>query len=138
MGENKTNIPFSPPDVGEEEIKEVSEALRSGWITTGPRVKELERRIAAWVGTARCVCLNSQTACAELALHLLGIGAGDEHMGCDAEGKAIKVFCAQEVLQRFVICAAGKQTAVVLFCFFAHFIHGGQKQVEPGHMKCLG
>ena len=78
MGENKMNIPFSPPDVGEEEIKEVSEALRSGWITTGPRVKELERRIAAWVGTARCVCLNSQTACAELALHLLGIGAGDE------------------------------------------------------------
>ena len=78
MGENKMNIPFSPPDVGEEEIKEVSEALRSGWITTGPRVKELERRIAAWVGTARCVCLNSQTAYAELALHLLGIGTGDE------------------------------------------------------------
>ncbi|MBQ8859258.1 MAG: DegT/DnrJ/EryC1/StrS family aminotransferase, partial [Clostridia bacterium] len=72
------NVPFSPPDVGEEEIKEVSEALRSGWITTGPRVKELERRIAAWVGTARCVCLNSQTACAELALHLIGVGAGDE------------------------------------------------------------
>ncbi len=78
MAENKMNVPFSPPDVGEEEIKEVSEALRSGWITTGPRVKELERRIAAWVGTARCVCLNSQTACAELALHLLGVGAGDE------------------------------------------------------------
>ena len=67
MSENKMNIPFSPPDVGEEEIREVSEALRSGWITTGPRVKELERKIAAWVGTARCVCLNSQTACAELA-----------------------------------------------------------------------
>ena len=78
MAENKMNIPFSPPDVGEEEIKEVGEALRSGWITTGPRVKELERRIAAWVGTARCVCLNSQTACAELALHLLGVGPGDE------------------------------------------------------------
>ena len=78
MAENKMNVPFSPPDVGEEEIKEVSEALRSGWITTGPRVKELERRIAAWVGTARCVCLNSQTACAELALHLIGVGAGDE------------------------------------------------------------
>ncbi len=71
-------IPFSPPDVGECEINEVAEALRSGWITTGPRTKELERRIAEYVGTKKCVCLNSQTACAEMALHVLGIGAGDE------------------------------------------------------------
>ena len=78
MAKNMMNVPFSPPDVGEEEIKEVGEALRSGWITTGPRVKALEKKIAAWVGTARCVCLNSQTACAELALHLLGVGPGDE------------------------------------------------------------
>ena len=74
----KMNIPFSPPDVGEEEIQEVTEALRSGWITTGPRTKELERQIAAYVGTEKCVCLNSQTACAEMALRLLGIGEGDE------------------------------------------------------------
>ena len=74
----KMNIPFSPPDVGEEEIQEVAEALRSGWITTGPRTKELERQIAAYVGTEKCVCLNSQTACAEMALRLLGIGEGDE------------------------------------------------------------
>lgn len=78
MAENKMNIPFSPPDISELEINEVADALRSGWITTGPRTKELERKIAEWVGTERCVCLNSQTACAEMALRLLGIGAGDE------------------------------------------------------------
>ena len=71
-------VPFSPPDITELEINEVVEALRSGWITTGPRTKELERKIAAWVGTKKCVCLNSQTACAEMALRVLGIGPGDE------------------------------------------------------------
>lgn len=72
------NIKFSPPDISELEIQEVSEALRSGWITTGPRTKELERQIAEYVGTKKCVCLNSQTACAEMALHVLGVGPGDE------------------------------------------------------------
>ncbi len=71
-------IPFSPPDISEEEILEVSQALRSGWITTGPRTKELENKIANYVGTERCVCLNSQTACAQMALRLLGVGPGDE------------------------------------------------------------
>ena len=72
------NIPFSPPDMTEAEVNEVREAILSGWITTGPRTKELERQIAAYVGSERAVCLNSQTACAEMALRLLGIGAGDE------------------------------------------------------------
>lgn len=72
------NIPFSPPDISEVEIQEVTEALRSGWITTGPRTKELERQVAALCGTERAVCLNSQTACAEMALHILGVGPGDE------------------------------------------------------------
>ncbi len=72
------NIPFSPPDITEAEILEVAEALRSGWITTGPRTKELERQVAAFCGTERAVCLNSQTACAEMALRLLGVGPGDE------------------------------------------------------------
>lgn len=71
-------ISFSPPDITELEINEVAEALRSGWITTGPRTKELEKKIAQWIGTEKCVCLNSQTACAEMALHVLGISAGDE------------------------------------------------------------
>lgn len=71
-------IPFSPPDITEAEINEVCEALRSGWITTGPRTKELERQVAAYCGTERAVCLNSQTACAEMALRVLGVGPGDE------------------------------------------------------------
>ena len=71
-------IPFSPPDITEEEVKEVSEALLSGWITTGTKTKQLERVIADYCGVHNCVCLNSQTACAEMALRLLGIGPGDE------------------------------------------------------------
>jgi dTDP-4-amino-4,6-dideoxygalactose transaminase len=71
-------VPFSPPDISEAEIQEVTEALRSGWITTGPRTKEFERKIASFVGTERAVCLNSATACMELTLRLLGVGPGDE------------------------------------------------------------
>ncbi len=71
-------ITFSPPDISDLEIQEVTAALKSGWITTGPKVKLLEKKIADWVGTPKCVCLNSQTACAEMALHVLGVGAGDE------------------------------------------------------------
>ncbi len=78
MSTLERNIPFSPPDISDLEINEVAEALRSGWITTGPRTKQLEDRIARWVGTEKCVCLNSQTACAEMALHVMGIGPGDE------------------------------------------------------------
>lgn len=72
------NISFSPPDMSELEIQEVADAIKSGWITTGPKTKELERQIAKYVGVNRCVCLNSQTACGEMALRTLGIGAGDE------------------------------------------------------------
>ena len=72
------NIPFSPPDMTEAEVNEVREAILSGWITTGPRTKELERQVADYVGTERAVCLNSATACLELALRLFGIGEGDE------------------------------------------------------------
>ena len=72
------NIPFSPPDMSELEIEEVAKALRSGWITTGPKVKEFEKKIAKYCGVNRAVCLNSQTACAEMALRVLGIGEGDE------------------------------------------------------------
>lgn len=74
----KRNIGFSPPDITDLEIEEVTKALKSGWITTGPRTKQLEKNIAEWVGTKKCVCLNSQTACAEMALRVLGIGEGDE------------------------------------------------------------
>lgn len=71
-------IPFSPPDMSELEIQEVADALRSGWITTGPKTKLFEKEIAKYVGSNSCVCLNSQTACAEMALRILGVKPGDE------------------------------------------------------------
>ncbi|MEA1010157.1 DegT/DnrJ/EryC1/StrS aminotransferase family protein [Bacillus cereus] len=72
------NIPFSPPDITEVEIEEVIKAMESGWITTGPRTKELEKKIAEYVGTNKAVCLNSATAAMELTLRILGVGPGDE------------------------------------------------------------
>lgn len=75
---DKRVIPFSPPDMSEDEINEVADTLRNGWITTGPKVKEFERQIAKYVGVNKAVCLNSQTACAEMALRVLGVGEGDE------------------------------------------------------------
>lgn len=78
MAEIKKIISFSPPDISDLEIEEVISVLKSGWITTGPRTKQLEKNIAKWIGTEKCVCLNSQTACAEMALHIMGIGPDDE------------------------------------------------------------
>ncbi|HGP3673877.1 TPA: DegT/DnrJ/EryC1/StrS aminotransferase family protein [Bacillus pacificus] len=74
----KRNIPFSPPDITEAEIEEVVKAMKSGWITTGPRTKELEKRIAEYIGVNKAVCLNSATAAMELTLRILGVGPGDE------------------------------------------------------------
>lgn len=74
----RRNIPFSPPDMSEREITLVSEALRSGWITTGPKTKEFEKTIADYCHTNKAVCLNSATACMELILRILGVGPGDE------------------------------------------------------------
>lgn len=71
-------IPFSPPDISEAEIEEVCEALRSSWITTGPRTKQFEKEISQYVATAKTVCLNSATASMELTLRVLGVGEGDE------------------------------------------------------------
>lgn len=74
----RRNIPFSPPDMSEREITLVSEALRSGWITTGPKTKEFEKTIANYCHTSKAVCLNSATACMELILRVLGVGPEDE------------------------------------------------------------
>ena len=74
----KRVIPFSPPDISELEVREVAEALRSGWITTGPRTKELEKRLAEYCHTSKVVCLNSATAAEELNFRVCGIGEGDE------------------------------------------------------------
>ena len=107
----KMQIPFSPPDMTENEISEVAQALRSGWITTGPRTKQFEKNIASYVGTERCVCLNSQTACAELSLRILGIGAGDEvittaytytasaSVVCHVGAKVVMVDCQKDSLE---------------------------------------
>ena len=75
-------VPFSPPDMSELEVNEVCEAIRSGWITTGPRTKEFERKIADYCHTDKAVCLNSATACMELVLRLLEVGPGDEVITC--------------------------------------------------------
>ena len=72
------HIPFSPPDITQAEVQEVAEALLSGWITTGPKAKELEHQVAQRCGTDYAVCLNSQTACSQMTLRLLGVGPGDE------------------------------------------------------------
>ena len=105
------NIPFSPPDISELEVQEVAEALRSGWITTGPRTKQLEKNIAQYVGTEKCVCLNSQTACAEMALRVLGIGEGDEvivpaytytasaSIVCHVGAKVVLIDCQKDSLE---------------------------------------
>ena len=78
MNTKLRNIPFSPPDMTEEEVKLAAEAILSGWITTGPKTKEFERRISAYVHTDKTVCLNSATAAMELALRLIGVGPEDE------------------------------------------------------------
>lgn len=82
MNTKLINIPFSPPDMSEAEVLEVAEALRSGWITTGPKTKYFEKQIAEYCGTNRAVCLNSATACMEMILHVLGVGPGDEVITC--------------------------------------------------------
>lgn len=74
----KMNIPFSPPDMSNEEVEEVKQAILSGWITTGPKTKEFEKQLATYIGTNKVVCLNSATAAMEMTLHVLGIGPGDE------------------------------------------------------------
>lgn len=78
MNTKLRNVPFSPPDMSEAEAKLASEAILSGWITTGPKTKEFEKKIAAYVGTNKAVCLNSATAAMEMALRLIGVGPEDE------------------------------------------------------------
>ena len=101
-------IPFSPPDIGQDEIEQVVEAMRSGWITTGPKTKELERQVAAFCHAPRAVCLNSATDALELTLHQLGIGPGDEvitsaytytasaSVVCHVGAKLVLVDCQQD------------------------------------------
>ena len=75
-------ISFSPPDMSFAEVEEIKETILSGWITTGPKTKEFERLVAMCCGTSKAVCLNSATACMEMILRVLGVGAGDEVITC--------------------------------------------------------
>ena len=105
------HIPFSPPDITPAEVQEVTEALLSGWITTGPKTKELERRVAQRCGTAMAVCLNSQTACSEMTLRLLDVGPGDEVITtaytytasasviCHVGAKVVMIDCQKDSLE---------------------------------------
>ena len=81
-GSGRRNVPFSPPDMTEAEVLQVADTLRNGWITTGPKTKEFERRIAEYCHTEKAVCLNSATACMESILRVLGVGPGDEVITC--------------------------------------------------------
>lgn len=74
----RRNVPFSPPDMTEAEANEVKDAIMSGWITTGPRTKKLEKIVSEYCHTEKSVCLNSATAAMEMVLHILGVGKGDE------------------------------------------------------------
>lgn len=122
-------ISFSPPDITEQEIQEVAEALRSGWITTGPRTKEFEKRIATYCHTQMAVCLNSATACMEMALRLLGVGIGDEvivpaytytataSVACHVGAKPVMVDCAPNAFEMDyaqVAAAINKRTKVII------------------------
>ena len=107
------NIPFSPPDITDLEVEEVSKALKSGWITTGPRTKRLEKLLAEYVGVPteapNCVCLNSQTACGELSLRLLGIGPQE---GGSAEDEVIT--CAYTyTASASVVCHVGAKLVLI-------------------------
>lgn len=122
-------ISFSPPDITEQEIQKVAEALRSGWITTGPRTKEFEKRIATYCHTQMAVCLNSATACMEMALRLLGVGIGDEvivpaytytataSVACHVGAKPVMVDCAPNAFEMDyaqVAAAINKRTKVII------------------------
>ena len=103
------NIAFSPPDMTEAEVQGAADAIRSGWITTGPKTKELEHKIAEYCQVNRTVCLNSQTACAEMALRLLGIGAEN---GGSAEDEVI-VPAYTYTASASVVCHVGARLVLI-------------------------
>jgi len=102
-------VDFSPPDITDTECQEVLDALQSGWITTGPRTKSLEKRVAERCGTSRAVCLNSATASLELTLRVLGIGPGDEVIvpAYTYTASASPVSCSFPVLSVCSVCLVG-------------------------------
>ncbi len=124
------NVPFSPPDISELEVNEVSEALRSGWITTGPRTKKLEKLIKEYTCADGAVCLNSQTACAEMALRLLGIGEGDEVItGAYTYTASASVIC--HVGAKLVLIDTQKDSLEMDYDALAEAINENTKAIIP-------
>ncbi len=144
------NIPFSPPDISELEVNEVAEALKSGWITTGPKTKLLERKIAEYCGVEKAVCLNSQTACAEMALRVLGIKEGDEvivpaytytasaSVVCHVGAKLVLIDCQKDSLEMDydkVLKAINKKTKAIICVDLAGIPCNYQKIFEVVNKK---
>ncbi|MDE5618077.1 MAG: DegT/DnrJ/EryC1/StrS aminotransferase family protein, partial [Clostridia bacterium] len=102
------NIPFSPPDITKAEIDAVAECLTSGWITTGPKTKSFENRIASYCRAQKAVCLNSATAGLELTLRILGIGEGDEVI-TSAYTYTASASVIAHVGAKIVLCDIGKE-----------------------------
>lgn len=122
------NIKFSPPDIGELEIQNIVEVLKSGWITTGPKTKLFERRIAEYCGTSRAACLNSATAGLELILKILGIGAGDEVI-TSAYTYTASASVIEHVGAKIVLCDTAKDSYEMDYDKLAQLINSRTKAI---------
>lgn len=122
------NIKFSPPDIGELEIQSVVEVLKSGWITTGPKTKLFERKIAEYCGTSRAACLNSATAGLELILKILGIGAGDEVI-TSAYTYTASASVIEHVGAKIVLCDTAKDSYEMDYDKLSHLINSRTKAI---------
>lgn len=122
------NIKFSPPDIGELEIQNVVEVLKSGWITTGSKTKLFERKIAEYCGTSRAACLNSATAGLELILKILGIGAGDEVI-TSAYTYTASASVIEHVGAKIVLCDTAKDSYEMDYDKLAQLINSRTKAI---------
>ena len=123
-------ISFSPPDISEEEISEVIDALRSGWITTGPKTKLFEQEIANYCGTNKAVCLNSATAGLELVLRILGVGKGDEVI-TSAYTYTASASVIEHVGAKIVLCDVAKDSFQMDYAQLGDLISEKTKVIIP-------
>jgi dTDP-4-amino-4,6-dideoxygalactose transaminase len=126
----KYNISFSPPDITQEEIDEVVDTLKSGWITTGPKTKLFEKKIAEYCNTSKAVAMNSATACMEMALRLLGIGEGDEVITC-AYTYSASASVIDHVGAKIVLLDCGKDSFHIDYDAIADAITEKTKAIIP-------
>lgn len=128
--DNVRNIPFSPPDMSQDEINEVIDTLKSGWITTGPKTKSFERQIAEYCNTSKAVCLNSATSCMEMTLRLLGIGEGDEVITC-AYTYSASASVITHIGAKVVLVDSGKDSFHIDYDAIADAITENTKAIIP-------